>query len=192
MQSNSNVPEEWRPVVGFEEKYEVSSHCRVRSIDGRIVVSSNGMRRKLKGVMLKLRPNELGYLRVAMSARGADRGVHKLVAEAFIGPCPTGKVVCHNDGNQQNNHVDNLRYDTRGNNNRDAVRHGTHYQGRKTHCPRNHPLEGANLTPNILKKGRRSCLACNRTHNYVRTRPDLKDQFKEISDSYYLSVVSEN
>lgn len=45
---------------------------------------------------------------------------------AFVGPCPDGMEGCHNDGDPHNNRLDNLRWDTRANNARDAIRHGTH------------------------------------------------------------------
>lgn len=190
MQHTSSMPEEWRDIPGQSGFYQVSDRGRVRSVD-RLVVSSNGLRRNLKGKVLKQRPDEHGRLQVVLRNQ-KDHRVHQLVMRAFVGPCPPGMVVCHSDGDNKNNRLENLRFDSRGNNSRDAVKHGTHYQGKKTHCPRKHPLEGKNLVPHLLRRGRRSCLACARTHSYVRTRPDLKDQFKEISDSYYLSVVSEN
>lgn len=59
---------------------------------------------------------DLGY--------GNHRAVHRLVLMAFRGPCPKGLVACHNDGNPLNNHIDNLRWDTRQSNFRDAVKHG--------------------------------------------------------------------
>lgn len=34
--------------------------------------------------------------------------------------------ACHRDGNQQNNHLDNLYYGTHSENMFDSVRHGTH------------------------------------------------------------------
>lgn len=52
--------------------------------------------------------------------------VHRLVLEAFVGPCPEGMECCHNDGNKKNNNRRNLRWDTPKNNHQDAVRHGTH------------------------------------------------------------------
>jgi len=52
--------------------------------------------------------------------------VHRLVLEAFIGPCPDGMECCHYDGDPSNNCIENLRWDTRKENIRDAVKHGTH------------------------------------------------------------------
>jgi len=45
-----------------------------------------------------------------------------LVLLAFWGPCPSGLEVCHNDGSRDNNHLDNLRYDTHKANLQDASR----------------------------------------------------------------------
>ena len=50
---------------------------------------------------------------------------HQLVLEAFVGSCPPGFEGCHNDNNPRNNALYNLRYDTRGSNSRDRIKHGT-------------------------------------------------------------------
>lgn len=50
--------------------------------------------------------------------------VHRLVLEAFVGPCPSGCEGCHYDGNPANNIVSNLRWDTTKNNCLDKRRHG--------------------------------------------------------------------
>jgi len=50
---------------------------------------------------------------------------YQLVAFVFIGPQPPNTVVCHNDGNVNNNHFSNLRYDTQKNNLADMDKHGT-------------------------------------------------------------------
>jgi len=47
------------------------------------------------------------------------------VLESFVGPCPEGMECCHNDGNPSNNFVENLRWDTRSNNQKDRESHGT-------------------------------------------------------------------
>ncbi len=50
--------------------------------------------------------------------------VHRLVLEAFVGPCPPGLECCHEDGNSANNATTNLRWDTHQSNVADMVRHG--------------------------------------------------------------------
>jgi hypothetical protein len=64
--------------------------------------------------------------------KGASRKVHRLVLEAFVGPCPPGMECCHNDGNPLNNRLDNLRWDTRRSNQLDRNRHGTGSRGEKS------------------------------------------------------------
>lgn len=50
--------------------------------------------------------------------------VHRLVLEAFVGPCPEDMECCHNDGNHTNNHLSNLRWDTHKANVKDRDAHG--------------------------------------------------------------------
>lgn len=45
--------------------------------------------------------------------------LHRLVLEVFIGPCPKNMEACHNDSNQDNNILENLRWDTPKNNCKD-------------------------------------------------------------------------
>ena len=95
--------------------------------DGHIIslakISLHGHRLKRK----ELSPSRhhKGYLRVKCGS-GTQYRVHRLVLEAFIGPCPDGMECCHNDGDPGNNRLDNLRWDTHSANSLDAVRHGTH------------------------------------------------------------------
>ncbi len=51
--------------------------------------------------------------------------VHRLILEAFFGPCPSGMQCCHNDGNRRNNRASNLRWDTPSANALDKFKHGT-------------------------------------------------------------------
>lgn len=73
------------------------------------------------------------YLGVAFrhDGRTVRASVHTLVMEAFVGPCPDGQEVCHDDGNGHNNRLGNLRYDTRPSNHADKRRHGTHQDGER-------------------------------------------------------------
>ncbi len=61
----------------------------------------------------------------------ANRLVHQVVLEAFVGPRPSGFHGCHNDGNPLNSNLDNLRWDTASNNQLDRRKHGTSGQGSK-------------------------------------------------------------
>ena len=115
-----NDNERWLPVVGFEDLYEVSNFGRVKSL-GRPYC--NGVR-SFPPRILRPGPSNYGHLSVVLG-RGNTWMVHTLVLTAFIGPRPPGAEGCHNDGNPANNHLDNLRWDTRSNNIRDGVRHGT-------------------------------------------------------------------
>ena len=90
--------------------------------------------RTYPGRVLKTKARESGqdkYLIVTLSHQGEEqqKKVHRLVLEAFKGPCPPGMEGCHNDGNRYNNSPDNLRWGTRKSNNQDKYRHGTAQQG---------------------------------------------------------------
>jgi len=107
----SLTQENWRDVVGFEGKYEVSNLGRVRSLCcGRIKV-------------LKLGRHGNGYRTVTPGGR-ISKLVHRLVAMAWIGPIPNDKEVNHIDGDKANNRVENLEYVTRRGNVHHAIRTG--------------------------------------------------------------------
>jgi hypothetical protein len=75
-----------------------------------------------------------GYEKVGLSTetRKSKRfAVHILVWEAFNGRRPEGMQVCHNDGDNRNNTLSNLRLDTRKNNCADRRKHGTENLGEK-------------------------------------------------------------
>lgn len=159
------MAEEWRAVVGYEGRYEVSDMGRVRSVD-RVVVASNGAVRHLAGRMLT--PYKQRYWLVSLAAT-ADRPprhprVHILVLEAFVGPRPDGLMGRHLDDDTDNNALPNLAWGTNSDNMLDAVRNGTHREARKTHCIRNHEFDGE-------RDGHRTCSKCRRiTENAARAR----------------------
>lgn len=125
------LPEIWKPVVGYEGIYEVSDHGRVRSLD-RIQVYSRidqysgrelTVHRLHRGRMLRPGRMTAGHLSVALG-KGNSVCVHVLVLEAFVGPCPPGHESLHRDDVPSNNVLDNLRWGTRSDNIRDAIRNG--------------------------------------------------------------------
>jgi hypothetical protein len=106
--------EVWRPVVGWEHRYEVSSLGRVRNQKGQIL--RPGLSGRGYEILSFYRPRPARPLMVR---------VHQLVCRAFRGPAPTPQhEVCHNDGTKRNNAEANLRWDTRSANIADAARHG--------------------------------------------------------------------
>lgn len=82
--------------------------------------------------------------------------VHRMVLEAFVGPCPDGMQGCHWNGEPADNRVENLRWDTPRSNMADKLRHGQHAETRKVTCPRGHSL----FPPNLTAEEWRKCLAC--------------------------------
>lgn len=179
--SDQFAAEQWKPVAGYEGIYEVSDYGRVRSI-GRTITMKNGVPRTIKGGIMHGHTNEFGYTVVPLSRSGGKRQyrAHRLVMAAFVGPCPEGMEVCHNNGDPADNRLVNLRYGTSKDNSFDMKLHGTVYQESKTHCPWGHPLEIPNLRANHHG---RSCKACHRASARVSKNPTLKDQFQEVSDA---------
>lgn len=55
--------------------------------------------------------------------------LHRLIAEAFLGPAEEGLVCRHIDGDRRNNAADNLIWGTPSENSRDKRRHGTSPDG---------------------------------------------------------------
>ena len=120
---NEATPERWLPVPGYEGFYEVSDLGRVRSLS----------RPRHPGRVLKGRPLPgSGYMQVILSVGGVKHlhYIHRLVAAAFIGPCPEGQEVRHlPDRDRKNNTLANLAYGTHLENMADQIEHGTRIEG---------------------------------------------------------------
>ena len=106
--------EEWKPVVGYENNYLVSSLGRIQN--------------RRTGLILKGTVTTRGYAIVNLvdASRGLRRCSHiyNVVTAAFLGPKPDGLCVNHIDGVKTNNSLENLEYVTFLENNRHAVRTG--------------------------------------------------------------------
>lgn len=139
-----STPEQWRPVVGYEGKYEVSDHGRVRSLD-RVETTKAGVARPLTGRVLVQSTNGRGYLKVTLRSPARQVYVHTLVLEAFVGPRPEGLEARHHDDVREHNYPSNLVWGTRSENNYDRVRNGGHPMAAKTHCVRGHEFTPDNI-----------------------------------------------
>ena len=98
----------WRDVVWFEEYYEVSTYGRVRTKPRFVDNRYSG--RWIKPTLLRRLKHKYGHLSVTLRAGGKCylRYVHRLVAEAFLGPVD-GYMVEFIDGDRSNVYLDNLR-----------------------------------------------------------------------------------
>ena len=184
--------EAWKAIEGLDGFYEVSNLGRVRSKD-RLVQRKDGRIRKVPGKILKTSNGTAGHRLISVGARPnrITAQVHRLVIFAFVGPEPfEGAEVRHLNGIPDDNRLENLKWGTRSENLRDMALHGTNYQLNKTECPRGHPLALPNLTPSALKRGQRTCLACQRAHSRIFDNPDAGLDFKAVADSYYQRIVN--
>lgn len=117
------MSEEWRDIEGWP--YQVSNLGRVRRVH---IVTPIANGKAYHRISLSRYRN--GKTRSADTERAFF--VHRLVAEAFIGPCPDGKShVAHRDGNPVNNTPENLYWATPKENADDRARHNRYHDGER-------------------------------------------------------------
>ena len=119
------IIEEWKAIENYEGYYEISNFGNVRN--------------SRTGRTLKLNDRGNGYFCCTLSKNNIrkNQSVHRLVAKAFIDN-PEGKQeVNHIDGNKFNNHVDNLEWTTRSENETHAMNNGL--------CKYNKPVIATNV-----------------------------------------------
>lgn len=144
--------EVWKDVPRFERLYQVSNLGRLRSL-GRWAGARNGYKRWIKGRIKKTTPSKSGRVILQLWKGNQQRSeyLHRLVLEAFVGPCPRGKEACHfPDPNPANCNLDNLRWDTSKANKHDQLLHGTRSKGEKN----GHSKLKASDIPEIKKRYR--------------------------------------
>lgn len=158
--SQLNEWEVWKPVVGYEGYYEVSSIGSVRSVTRTLPHKGTGKAFR-RGMVLRQRIAQNGYRVVGLNKDNKKKilRVHRMVAEAHLSPSDN-PWVCHADGDQLNNTVENLYWGTPTDNAQDRIKHGRHYNVNKTRCPRGHEYTARNTYYN--SKSGRSCKECRK------------------------------
>jgi len=93
--------QQWKTIPTYSS-YEISNYGQVRRI------GSN------KNLSASTKKGKHPYQRVHLCKDGKAKYllVHRLVLEAFVGPCPPGYQCLHLDNNPRNNRLDNLKWGT--------------------------------------------------------------------------------
>lgn len=114
--------EEWRDIKGFEGLYQISSHGRVRSL-ARTIKRRNRIA-QIQTRILRQYKNKFEYWNVDLKNDKIINKcrIHRLVAKTFI-PNPLNlQFVDHIDRNKHNNHISNLRWCSKSQNQQNVAK----------------------------------------------------------------------
>lgn len=105
----------WKPIKGYEDKYEINEYGAVRSLDR---WSTHKRPRKLQGKPLSTLSNKMtGYQSIGLCKEGVIHtyGIARLVAQAFLDfdISDDSKVVTFHDTDPYHTHYKNLLITTR-------------------------------------------------------------------------------
>ena len=125
------VIEEWKPIKGYENFYEVSNLGKVRSLP----------RNTTKGKILTLHKQGKGYLFVCLCKEGIRKKytIHKLVATTFLKNTNNLPCINHIDGNKENNCFLNLEFSTYSHNTKESYKLGLQKPTWKNYKGKKHP-----------------------------------------------------
>lgn len=110
------IKEQWKQLPDYD--YQISNMGNLRRLS------------TLKPIGM-YKDSKKGYWGTELWRDGkrVHKKMHQLVMWGFKGLPEKGYIVCHNDGNPDNNHLSNLRYDTQKSNHADKYKHGTEQTG---------------------------------------------------------------
>ena len=104
--------------------------------------------------------------RLYISIKGKNYFIHRLVLEAFRGPCPDGMEACHYpDRTESNCRLDNLRWDTHESNMDDQRKHGTLARGER---------QGKSVLTESLVRQIRAMRRDGKTYGFICLELNLK------------------
>jgi hypothetical protein len=113
--SCNNAMEEWRNIIGYENKYQISNLGQVRSLP---------WIRRPHLLILRTVPDRHGYPTIDLYLNGKCKRyrVHILMIKAFKGETPEGMECRHLDDNKLNCTTENVIWGTRSQNLHDSYK----------------------------------------------------------------------
>lgn len=117
--------EDWRPLPGFNDHYEVNYLGEVRSVS-RMIIRNNGRKLFRKGKVLKvcLKGDYAQYTIRRSPSVPFSLKRSRAIAIAFIPQVDGKNIVNHINGNKQDDRIENLEWVTHAENIQHAVREG--------------------------------------------------------------------
>jgi hypothetical protein len=122
------MKEQWLPISGYENSYEISSIGRVKSV---AKYYGRCYKQFKPESILNTKDNGRGYIQVELSKKGKPKifYIHRLVALAFIPNPQNLSEVNHIDGDKTNNAIHNLEWASRLTNEKHAWQTGLKKKG---------------------------------------------------------------
>lgn len=122
--------EYWKPVVGFDGKFEVSNFGRIKAV----FVDSH-FNKKNYPKILKPCKDARGYFNFSVTVNGKPKTlyIHREEAKAFLENPKNLKIVRHLNDNKEDNRLINLCWGTHKDNRADSIKNGTsfHEEGKR-------------------------------------------------------------
>ena len=116
----------WKDILGFEGKYQVSSHGRIKNLEREVKTRGTGIR-TIKERIRKPQVKKNRYHITTLCKGNSETvtySVHQMVAQAFFPDFVKGTELNHIDGDPENNCVANLEISNPSHNQLHAIRTG--------------------------------------------------------------------
>lgn len=160
------MQEVWKPVVGWENLYEVSNMGNVRTLHYK------------RPYMMHPAMDKKGYMRVSLVLPNSKKyqrfGVHRLVAQAFIPNPYKLPQVNHKDEDKANNCVSNLEWCT--------ARYNSNYGSRNQRASESR--RGIQLSASHIENLRKSCTkSMGKCVLQLSKSGELINRFNSISEA---------